>query len=566
MLKALQPIATAADLLNLLNTSDLPDARHRDMISAVRRVCEMMGEDPGYLQLDPIALRPKLARIRPAAHRISRKTFANLRSLFSGALELAGVLDATGRGDAKRDPQWAGRVAAIAHDQRMAGGLAGFMNWCAQVGIGPEDVDDAAVQRFAYWLETRTLHPKPRDVVRRVPNLWNDAGAAISDWPAQRLERISFKTPSDKLAWSQLQPGFRTEAEAYLEMRAEPDLFDTDPAAPKRPLSTRSLAHQHEHLRLAASVLARDSSHGTPAQLSHLVAPEALKAVLRHYHARAEGKPSGHAVAIARTMIDVARYHAKLPDAALKELKAIVARLPPIPFDLSEKNKTLLRQLEGDDARSRLLFLPERLVESARQDLKKGRLNFVAAQAGIAIDILLVAPLRLQNLIELNWRRHFKEPKGSDGPLTLYIPKSQTKSGKRELTFELPEDVARKIRWYRRHILPALGADPNGDLFVTERGARKTAPTLRVQITQAVEEQVGVHMTPHQFRHFAAMTFLEEHPDSFQTVTDLLGHSWSKTTQIYAGSSSRRAGRAYSSHILEQREALKLKRRRPRRT
>ena len=38
----------------------------------------------------------------------------------------------------------------------------------------------------------------------------------------------------------------------------------------------------------------------------------------------------------------------------------------------------------------------------------------------------------------------------------------------------------------------------------------------------------------------------------------ILGHAWSKTTLIYAGSSSRRASQAYNQYLLKQREALKL--------
>jgi hypothetical protein len=40
----------------------------------------------------------------------------------------------------------------------------------------------------------------------------------------------------------------------------------------------------------------------------------------------------------------------------------------------------------------------------------------------------------------------------------------------------------------------------------------------------------------------------------------MLGHAWSKHTRIYAGSSSRRASRAYNQHLFKQRDALKLMR------
>ena len=96
---------------------------------------------------------------------------------------------------------------------------------------------------------------------------------------------------------------------------------------------------------------------------------------------------------------------------------------------------------------------------------------------------------------------------------------------------------------------------------MSEGGGRKSQETLSQQITQTIAEKVGIHMTPHQFRHLAAVLYLEAHPEDFQTVSDLLGHSFAKTTLVYAGSSSRRASRAYGKLVIEQRQAAALKRR-----
>ena len=57
---------------------------------------------------------------------------------------------------------------------------------------------------------------------------------------------------------------------------------------------------------------------------------------------------------------------------------------------------------------------------------------------------------------------------------------------------------------------------------------------------------LGIHMSPHQFRHLAGSSYLDDNPEDIETARALLGHAWSKTTQIYVGSSSRRASRAYS--------------------
>ena len=50
-------------------------------------------------------------------------------------------------------------------------------------------------------------------------------------------------------------------------------------------------------------------------------------------------------------------------------------------------------------------------------------------------------------------------------------------------------------------------------------------------------------MTVHQFRHLAGYFYLEDNPEDTETVRALLGHAWSKTTRIYVGSESRRAGK-----------------------
>jgi len=129
---------------------------------------------------------------------------------------------------------------------------------------------------------------------------------------------------------------------------------------------------------------------------------------------------------------------------------------------------------------------------------------------------------------------------------------------------EIPEHVARRLRWYRRQILPRLGADPNGDLFVNRLGKLKNQKTLTDQIIKTIEHYLGIHMTPHQFRHLAGSSYLNENPDDTETVRQLLGHAWTKTTLVYVGKGSRRASRAYNAFVLEKREVLKLKgKRRP---
>jgi len=555
---------TLDDVRQLVDSTETPDLRRRNGRSATERICAMAGVIPIQIVLEAPGIRALLAKIRPAAHGMISKTWMNLLSRFRRELRIAEVIDPNYQGYALRHPAWSPLVQALAGDKRLANGLAAFDNWCAATGVHPEAVNDDILKRFHAWLERRTLCPRPRDIVRQTPRLWNLAGEQIEVWPKAKLTMISFKAPFKRLQWGDLPESFRADAEAYLAMRANPDPFAERPNAPIRPLAASTIKQQKAHLRLSASVLVES---GVPlaqvTSLSILVEPERFKTVLRHYLERAGPQPNAFVICLAQTLIQAAYQYLGLSPDHMAKLKRIAAKLPRIPHELTAGNQAFLRQFESDQLRAELLFLPERLVADVTKCLAEDRVEFVKAQVAVAIEFELAIPLRPQNLCRLNWRRHFLEPDGARGRMLLHIPKDEMKSGK-AFDAEIPEHVARRLRWYQRHILPLLGADPKGDLFVTRKGESKGQDTLTDQIIKTIEGYLGIHMSPHKFRHLAGYSYLEENPEDFETAKSLLGHGWSKTTKIYVGSETRRASRAYNRFVFEQRAALKLKRKRQR--
>jgi integrase len=551
---------TLEDVRRLAESAD-PTKRQNGR-SATERICAMAGVAPTQALAEAPSIRVMLAKIRPAAHGMTPKTWANLLSRFRRELRFADVIDSGDQGCAARHPAWAPLVQALTGDKRLSYGLALFHNWCAARDIPLENVE-AAFEEFPSWLDQRTLCPKPRDVVRRVPQLWNEASEKINAWPKIKLPLVSFKAPPKRLQWTDLPASLLGDTESYLAMRARPDPFDERPNAPIRALAASTLQQQKAHLRLAASVLVES---GLPvaevSSLAVLVEPERFKTVLRYYHERANGQPNAFAVCLSTTLIQVAYHYLGVAPEQTAQLKRIAAKLPAIPHELTDKNQAFLRQFESDRRKAELLFLPERLIDEVIRGLAEGRTDFVKARVAIAIEFELAIPLRPQNLSRLNWQRHFVEPDGPKGRLLLQIPKAETKSGKDDFVAEVPDHVARRLRWYRQHILPRLKADPNGDLFVTRHGEPKGQDTLTDQIIKTIERYLGIDMSPHQFRHLAGSSYLEDNPEDTETARALLGHAWSKTTRIYVGSSSRRASKAYNRFVFEQREALKLKRKR----
>lgn len=558
---------TLADVLDFVaGTADLTPTRRRDLISSVRRVASMMGGLPQATIVDIPNLRMTLAAIRPAAHNLSSKSWANLKANFAAALELAGLVDRLGRGDALHDARWGFLMMLIAHDTHRVMGIAAFANWCARTGVGPPQVDDATVLAFLEWLEARTLHFRPRNIVVRVPRIWNELRVEVSQWPQQTLTRLSFRPPPRRVAWTDMPESFVHEAEAYIALRGNPDLFDERPWMPKKRLAPNTLRLLKELLQSAVSALvASGTAVGDIRTLADLVAAENVKVIFRHFHEKAGRKPNAFLHSLARALFQVAKFHVGMSQEDLDRLRRLIARLPAVPAELTEKNKRLLRRFESRDVRARLLFLPERLLKTVQANLDTSRLPYVAAQMSVAFDILLISPIRPENLCTLIWRQHFSEPDGPNGRLVLHLTADETKN-LRAYTVEIPDDVARRLRWYRSVMLPRLFADPDGALFVSKGGRMKSQETISQQITEALAEHVGIHMTPHQFRHLSAALYLEEHPEDFETVRNLLNHASSKSTRIYAGSSSRRAGRAYSAFLNEKRNELKLLRLRKRGT
>jgi hypothetical protein len=264
----------------------------------------------------------------------------------------------------------------------------------------------------------------------------------VTSWPTTKLTTLSFKAPPKHLKWSDLSPSFQQDADAYLELRANPDLFDERPEAPKRPLAATTLRQQREHLRLAASILVQDGE--VVASLADLVGRERFKKILRYYHHQANCQPNAFVIGVAKTLIQVAQYHTGATSEDVDALKRIAGNLPQVPFDLTAKNKTLLRQLESDRLRAKLYFLPEQLIGEVAKDLERGRVRFVEAEVAIAIDILLASPLRPQNLSSLSWQQHFTEPKVRGVSCSFTLPPgrqrpNETTLSVRSLT-KLPAD------------------------------------------------------------------------------------------------------------------------------
>ena len=74
--------------------------------------------------------------------------------------------------------------------------------------------------------------------------------------------------------------------------------------------------------------------------------------------------------------------------------------------------------------------------------------------------------------------------------------------------------------------------------------------TLGGQISRLLARELGVRLTPHQFRHLIGFIYLREHPHGIEVVRALLGHrSIATTLSHYAGLEGAAAARHYDATL-----------------
>ena len=157
----------------------------------------------------------------------------------------------------------------------------------------------------------------------------------------------------------------------------------------------------------------------------------------------------------------------------------------------------------------------------------------VTAQIAVAIAILSVAPVRIGNLGSIRLGENLIRPGGIESPYWLVFADYDVKNHI-PLEFALDQRVTDLIDRYIDDYRPALIRGSNEPwLFPGEGRRRKTLATLGTQITERIQEETGVRMTLHQFRHAAAAILLKHRPGEYELVRRLLGHRNVETTKNY---------------------------------
>jgi integrase len=103
-----------------------------------------------------------------------------------------------------------------------------------------------------------------------------------------------------------------------------------------------------------------------------------------------------------------------------------------------------------------------------------------------------------------------------------------------------------------------LCSTPTPWLFPDAEGEPVDAKNFAEDLSRRTERELGVRITPHQFRHLSAELYLQGNPEGLAVASLHLGHRDQNTTrQYYARPKQREATRRYHEHLIETRDRAK---------
>jgi integrase len=538
------------------NPSLAPSER-RDLLSALNRLSVLTRKPTTAIPLDVRGIDALLKTIKPAAVGLSARTIRNIRSGVFRAIERSGLVPVWRNQKADWSEAWKrlhdalGSTGRPSHQFHV---LRRFATWCSAAGLAPDAVDDDVLAQFAAEMEASAARHR-NGLARDIARTWGEVSARH---PELGLAALSIPTTAHRnrrLHRYALPGSFHAELDGYCAyLRCDDPLADD--ARPRALRASSVTSERQALLTLANAALAKGVD---PARLSsldglldHYVAKEAFRFLLE----RAGGKTTGGVERARKALLAFARHRFRDEPGRLVALKDLLRKVPSLKPGMTAKNATFLREVSSDDAKARLLGVPDRLFRRGMKRLDAEPAKALAdIQTAIAIEILQLHALRRKNLGAFTWSRHIQWNPEDAVPNLLDIPGEEMKNGER-MTRVIGKDLARMLVAYKTRVVPRAVAGVPDALFCHPDGRPLSPDALVRRICRAVEDLAGITMTVHQFRHFTATLILDAHPGAYELARDHLGHASSVITQrFYAGGRQTQASQVFGDLIEEARAA-----------
>ena len=199
--------------------------------------------------------------------------------------------------------------------------------------------------------------------------------------------------------------------------------------------------------------------------LADLVSPSTARLILDHYLAKKNGEIVTFTIDMAERLCAIARVYVRAPEAQIQVLERYCAKLRTKRRPgLTKKNTAVIRTFKNPENRNRLKVLPGRLFDEALAERDAPIKAAVKAEIALAVQILLLAPMRVANLAALNLEKNVIRVGRIEPVYHLVIPPEEVKN-EEPLEYPLPKEMNEMIGMYLGVFRPRLCRNPTPWLF-----------------------------------------------------------------------------------------------------
>jgi integrase len=480
---------------------------------------------------------------------VNSKTFANHRANTGAAL----------RWFNKQSPA-CGRKAPMASSYRLLleriqdrypkEMLSPFFRFLSAKGIQPDAVSDSLAQAFQEYRRKTSFAKITPSHHRALVRHWNNCAARIAGWPQIKLTEPPYAKRFTGPAWKDFPQGLRKDIDAYCERLGERHRIAS---GKKRRACAKSTIDMRRRELIAAVRVAVEAGIllAELRSLRDLLRSDRVEVIIDHYWKKNGERPSLYTIDLGYKFLAIARNEA-LSDKEIERLDEIRLWLEGYRSPgLTEKNRRFIRQVaHGDVWREVVQLAPKMMADAKDKSRTKPIKAALTAQLAIAILILIWAPIRMQNLASIRIGINLIRPRGLGTPYMLVFPDYDVKNVV-PLEFEFDEQTTALIDAYITDHRPRLMRGLNHDcLFPGDGKEMKGTKTLSEQISGRLWKELGLKITPHQFRHAAASLILKADPGNYELARRVLGHRSIATTQnFYSEQESVEATRLFGSMV-----------------
>lgn len=416
--------------------------------------------------------------------------------------------------------------------------------WSSALMLEPGELANEHIKTFAKAVE-QSGFDRPRQLIGDAVRSWGKCRVAIAEWPQTELQAPDTGV-RQSLGFAELPLAFQRDVEAFLAATSGDDLFDDRHMKPLRPATRRDRMNKFCQLATRFVETGRDLS--LLQSLADLVELSAVKDIFSKIWDDIGQQPNGHAHNLARLVALVAKRWVNLPAGHLQIIKNAEGRLRPTRKGMTDRNQEKLRVFMSDDEVRKIVNLPTRVLRSLDR-ANPTVSDAVIAQLAVAVGLLLVAPVRMENLSSIDIAQHFQRV--DKKTCFLIFPAHEVKNDQ-DLEFPIPSSILEILDVYLKIYRPLLMKLDSSKLFVSWNGKPKTPAQLSAQISKFVRHHSGLELHAHGFRHLAGLIFLKAYPGEVESVRRILGHqSVITTANHYIGLEKQEAFKRYDE-ILDQ--------------